>query len=764
MPQPRVSTVAAPGATGVRVLGVRHHGPGSARSVVRALDQLQPVAVLVELPADTQGVLPWMADRELVPPVAILGYLAHDVSAAAFLPLAEFSPEWQAVRWALDHGVAPVAIDAPLGWSLSGTLDADLPVELRTDAGHDDADGDVPTAPMADPLGALAAAAGEPDAERWWDDVVEHRGDGVPAFDAVADAMDAVRSGITTPADDLRREAHMRIAIRAAQAAYPDGLIAVVCGAWHVPALDVAGTTARADATLLKGARKGAAKAAVTWVPWSDQRLRRQSGYGAGVAAPGWYRHVFAHPGPDGVARFFVDAAGAMRTAGLVASPDHLIGASRLADALAGLRNRPRAGLAEVLDAAGAVMGGDSGRLPPVIDELTVGDRIGAVPSGAPQVPLVRDVTAAQRSARLGPTGERRVVELDLRTPNGRRRSHLLHRLDVLGAGWGSQEEGRGTRGTFRETWALEWSPSVTLRLVERASFGVTLVDAATAYVVDRAGSATTLAAAATLVDQALLAELPDAVDACARALGARAARAPDVADLIDAVVPLANAVRYGDVRGLDSASLRTVLDELVVRIVAGLDGAVRRLADDAATAMVERLSGLQGALAIVDHPARHRDLPEALARIADARGGHGLVRGRATRLLHDEGTWSAAEVSQRVGRALTPGTPPGDGARFVEGFLAGSGTVLVHDRTLLGVIDSWVAAMPPDTFADAVALLRRTFGAFEPAERRQLGLLVAARPQPDGAIVSAELDPDRVRAGMATVRAMLGLAPVADP
>ena len=47
----------------------------------------------------------------------------------------------------------------------------------------------------ADPLGALAAAAGEPDAERWWDDVIEHRGEGLAAFEAVAEAMAAVRAG-----------------------------------------------------------------------------------------------------------------------------------------------------------------------------------------------------------------------------------------------------------------------------------------------------------------------------------------------------------------------------------------------------------------------------------------------------------------------------------------------------------------------------------------------------------------------------------------
>ena len=40
--------------TVVHILGIRHHGPGSARSVVRVLDELQPTIVLVELPADCE--------------------------------------------------------------------------------------------------------------------------------------------------------------------------------------------------------------------------------------------------------------------------------------------------------------------------------------------------------------------------------------------------------------------------------------------------------------------------------------------------------------------------------------------------------------------------------------------------------------------------------------------------------------------------------------------------------------------------------------
>ena len=284
-------------------------------------------------------------------------------------------------------------------------------------------------------------------------------------FDAVAEAMAAVRAGTVTAPDEERREAHMRRAVRAALAA-THGDVAVVCGAWHVPALDPSRTTAAVDAATLRGRPK--VKVAVTWVPWTNRRLGAATGYGAGVRSPAWYAHVFRHPGAEGVSRFFVDAAHALRRQGLPASPDHVIGASRLASSLAALRQRPRPGLAEVLDAAESVLGG----LPLVVDELVVGDAIGSVPDDAPQVPLARDLAAAARTARLTPEASARVVELDLRTPNGRRRSHLLHRLRALGVEWGTLEEGRGSSGTFRETWELRWEPELSVRLVERAGHG----------------------------------------------------------------------------------------------------------------------------------------------------------------------------------------------------------------------------------------------------------------------------------------------------
>src|ERR1043166_7136478 len=95
------------------LFGIRHHGPGSARRLVEALDELQPVAVLIEGPADASHLLPMLADPEMATPVALLTYAEEDPAKASFFPFADYSPEYQAARWAARHGITPRFIDLP---------------------------------------------------------------------------------------------------------------------------------------------------------------------------------------------------------------------------------------------------------------------------------------------------------------------------------------------------------------------------------------------------------------------------------------------------------------------------------------------------------------------------------------------------------------------------------------------------------------------------------------------------------------------------
>src|SRR5580693_6534980 len=119
----------------VYVLGIRHHGPGSARSVVAELDRLSPGAVLIEGPADADPLLALAAAPGMAPPVALLAYAPEAPRLSSFWPYAIFSPEWQAMTWAARHGVPVRFCDLPASAVLAQREAQQLETEQH-EAGH----------------------------------------------------------------------------------------------------------------------------------------------------------------------------------------------------------------------------------------------------------------------------------------------------------------------------------------------------------------------------------------------------------------------------------------------------------------------------------------------------------------------------------------------------------------------------------------------------------------------------------------------------
>ena len=737
------------------VYGIRHHGPGSARAVQRALATNPPDIVLIEGPPEADAIM-WLAgEPDMQPPVTLLGYAPEHPERAVFFPFASFSPEWVALTWACGHQVPARFIDLALTHTLAPNPNGDE--SAARSLGFD--------RPI-DPIGELASAAGYDDTERWWEDVVELR-DGTSPFAAISSAMATLRAayeptGVPIDPVEQRREAQMRVGIRRAVA---DGFerIAVVCGAWHVPALQNALEpsgiqTVKADAALLRGMPK--TEAAITWVPWSHRRLSSALGYGAGVSAPGWYHHLFIHPGSDTTARWFTDAARLLRNADYSASPADVVEATRLAHSLASLRGRPQPGLGEVNDAAKAVLGDGTDRPMQLIrNELVVGTLIGRVPAHTPMVPLARDLVIQQRRCRLKIQSVAHELELDLRKSTDLLRSRLLHRLSTIGVYWGRVVEGRRSAGTFRETWQMQWEPGLELKLIASSALGTTIYAAASESLTQAAQSAPTLETLTDLIELCLLADLPDALPGAVQLLAQRSTVNYDVVSLMDALPALARTVRYGDVRGTDADSLQSVIRSMVIRVSAGLVSACNALDDTAAAGLVNRLSATMSALSLLADPGSALLFHAAIGELVEHPGVHGLLQGRATRLLTDNGVLPTAQAELRFSRALSVGATPVEGANFVEGFLAGAGTILVHDLELLGLIDRWLATLDADTFTSVLPLLRRTFAVFETAERRQIGERIRHGMPDDGSQELSELDPDRVAAALQTVAALLGLS-----
>src|SRR5215218_2564807 len=97
----------------VTVFGIRHHGPGSARSLREALRVQNPDVVLIEGPPDANDLIALAADAQMSPPVALLIYLPNEPKRAVYYPFAEFSPEWQAMQYGLAQNVPVRFIDLP---------------------------------------------------------------------------------------------------------------------------------------------------------------------------------------------------------------------------------------------------------------------------------------------------------------------------------------------------------------------------------------------------------------------------------------------------------------------------------------------------------------------------------------------------------------------------------------------------------------------------------------------------------------------------
>jgi hypothetical protein len=718
------------------VFGIRHHGPGSARTVLAALKALQPDIVLVEGPPDADDMLVHAARDDISLPVALLVYEEAAPSNAVFYPFAEFSPEWQAIRFALKAAIPVRFMDLPQAMRLGANA-----------ASNEAAEADFPSptsgddqALHTDPLQALALAAGYADGERWWDHVVESQGRSTDVFAAVNDAMAALREHHPNMAAlEAQREATMRQIIRAAG---KEGFerIAVVCGAWHAPALKDL-PSAAADQALLKGLSKVKTRAA--WVPWSYDRLSYQSGYGAGVDSPEWYHLLWQH---DQVPLIYwmTHAARLLRAQDLDASSASVIESVRLAEQLAALRGRAVPGLDELLESALSVLcGGQSARLDLIARKLVIGTRLGVVPDDMPATPLMQDFLQCAKRLRLPLSADYKDYDLDLRKETDLARSHLLYRLEVLGVQWGEQARAQvRSRGTFREVWRLLWKPEFAIHLVDGSRFGSTVEEAATGKLI--AGTEASVEQTSERLRLALLAQLPRAVEVLLQSLAQQAALARDVGELLRALTPLAETRRYGSVRQTDANMLDTILGGLIARIVIGLPIACAALDDAAAKQMQKTILESDKSIVLLDQDAWTASWREALGRLADQHDLHGLIAGATARLLHDSALASSTTTAQRMSLALSRGTDAHAAAYWIEGFLSGGAQAILLDDGLFGLLDEWACTLKTDFFQENLPLLRRAFSTFSPSERRQLGERVKQGAQGKAQSVSSDFNTAR--------------------
>jgi hypothetical protein len=392
-------------------------------------------------------------------------------------------------------------------------------------------------------------------------------------------------------------------------------------------------------------------------------------------------------------------------------------------------------------------------------EKLLVGDRLGRIPPETPLLPIQQDLLSLQKRLRLEAQAEIQPLDLDLRKPLHLERSHLLHRLTLMGLPWGKLEPVRGKSGTFHELWRLLWQPEFAIILIELNLWGNTVLEAATRYSQHQANEASELPRLTGLAQQVLLADLPEAVQTLIIRLQAVAAVTSDMGHLMAALPPLAEILRYGNVRQTDSQAVAQVVAGLVTRICVGLPLACQSLNDDAAYGMAQQIGATDQAIVLLQHQEHQALWFETLQKLVDQPQLHGLLDGRGCRLLFERGVWPLPEIERRLGLACSAANGPAYTAAWLEGFLSGSGLLLLHHEALWQILDEWLTRLPAETFTQLLPLLRRTFATFPKPERRQMGEKVArGQAQAGSGRKGQAIDIERARLVLPLVSQLLGL------
>ena len=508
------------GEAGVHLVPVRHHSPACALALSVLLEEVHPATVLIEGPVEYAALLPSLQDPRTVPPVALLSLGER---TASYYPLAEFSPEWVALRWAGQHGAEAAFIDR------SACLRDD-------DDPRDDARGAVARTLQAErylarsrSLDALARRLGCRDHDEVWEHLFEDRAtadirswrgffsdtlawSGLARLDVEREVLDAdgthAREAVMSAA--LRRHLPAAAPTGAGEkgTAAPAAPVVVVTGGFHTMALlDCLDATEHAAWLPEPQPQPGGP----AWlIRYDFARLDALRGYGAGMPSPGlWQRAWRARTGasplegsstgprratrrtampvpePAGAARAFattvvIDVATALRELGEPLGTAQVLATVEQAMRLAALRGRAWPGRCDVLDALTSCLVKDetglSGNLGAAVASVLTASDVGEVPDGIATPPLVRQVRDRLRTARfiIDDAVEHRVSLDTSRRPRQRERRELLARLRFVGSGFAHQISGAdlvaGTgMGQFLEEWVYSWTPMVEAALVRAA-------------------------------------------------------------------------------------------------------------------------------------------------------------------------------------------------------------------------------------------------------------------------------------------------------
>lgn len=754
---------------GVHIFGVRHLSPAGAYHVAEFLDRVQPTAVLIEGPSDASTEIGHLTNVSTKPPVAILAFTEDLPVRTVLWPFAVYSPEYQAMLWARNHGAHCAFIDLPSSSAVclqdirdsvpagpSGILDDETAGEHAPSepAGRGMEEQEAPHGTAEDNRSMerslydrIAEIAGEHDYDTYWERNFEHN----LSPDAYRQAIAAYSNRMRELTEEQeRRSERLEYAYHAVREAYmcrqiaeaiaaghkPEQIV-VVCGAYHASALTDL-SNAMSDEEL---AQLPSRKTKLTLMPYSYLKLSSLSGYGAGNIAPFYFEMMWEHMRRGTLNelphRYLAAAAADLRTSGTHRSTAEVIEAVRFAESLTALHGGSAPTLSDLRDAAKTLLG--RGELSVVAESLArteVGTAIGSLAEGVSQTPIQDDVNRQLKRLKLEKYKTAVATDLALDLRENRRvsskeaafldlnRSFWFHRLKLLGIHFVKAKASGEEQAVWAEHWIVQWSPEVEIEVVESNLLGETVETAAGFVLQQRLEACSTIKEATELIWMAYECGMIHQMEAGRASLQRIAVETRNVAEIAAAARKMSQLIRFGGIRRIDTLPLVPLLRQLFLRASLFLNDA-SQCNDEAAKAMA-------GAMNELNHIAsEHSDEVDEtlwvreLARLSDRDDANPMLSGLACAILLERGDLSADECAAEVSRRLSPGIPADLGAGWFEGLALRNRYALLSRRSLWEQLDDYICTLEDEEFKRALVFLRRAFSVFGPKEKTMVAELL---------------------------------------
>ncbi len=685
----------------LQIFGIRHHGAGSARRLITALHAIKPSAIAIELPSDSLDMVKQLASMDHQPPIAFLYYDKRFPSRSIYLPMAIFSPEYQAIQYAIEHQIPVHCIDLPAAAFLrpsnfTGNETAFSSRRIQSIT--------------ADPIGYLATHAGFKDSERWWENQFEQWTEHLKLFEVIQQFMSELRrqSQWKDDRETLLREKYMRCRLRNILSEHK-GSVAVVCGAWHGPVLtqEWLDQQAHESPPILK-----LSPVSTCIIPWTYQHIQLNQFYTAGIRAPSWHESLFLDP-LNAVSLFLSKAAHLLRKEGIEISTDALISASRLANHLCLLRELPQPGLVEILEAALTTFNLDKSR-DWLEDKILCGNVTGVVSIEQMNLPFVRQFHEQLKKLKLKPwwtDGGREELLLDLRKEHHLNISKFLHYCSLCLKGWciPAQIEWKA-QGSFHENWNFRWHPELEMQLIALGCLGNTLSDVLFAFTRQKFSKPVGLIEIARCLEHSLKGDWTLVWPLLSHELETTVVAEQEFTQLSALLPYLVSMLEYGSLHQNNLEMVATVYQQLLIKLICELEPNCMQIQEERARHLFNSLNDIQ--LHFSKHPDHplHDQWYDKLSLICLNDACHPLLRGKCwgIRLFTRHCT-----VEQAIQAFQTEFSLIAEAIRnvhWLEGLVNTSTSLFLIHPEIIKTIDVWMNQLEEKTFTTVLPLLRRCF------------------------------------------------------